>query len=549
MSKKYAGLMAFGIVFVMILIPSLHVPMLSDDFYYYHAVGSSLLGQYQHYMWWSGRIVTNMISSYMMNWLPHAVYEGLTAIAFSTMLYLYACLPSVAQDRKLKPHWAAVFIVFIFYWIANPALGQTSFWFVGAANYVWPNFFVSVYLVMLLRQKEQPSVLKMAGCFVIGFLAGCSNENTCIIVILLTIAHIIYNKNLRIVAPYFVGLLTGAAVLLFSPGGAARSAVFTWWHGLSLAGKIDEQMFNRMPEAMQTYWLAYLLLIVLAICVSMFGIVNRKNVTYAAIFFVAAIMSNMAFIGAPFMPTRAYNGALCFMLISASFLIHAIVSESKSWQKACVLVTIFTFGLVYFVPSYLMFTYAVDRTWKQEQIRQYMINQQLEAGVKDISIPDHYFTRLLKATDTYPTYKQPMVKNFYKVNSFTEFPAFFDYSALDEIPSKNAGFSIDGDFILQKVYLYHERLSGKKFIIYQINDDVNKLFAQGKALFVHAKMKGKDGFVNMDTLNPAINISGSWYTYSDASDKNVELSDIESISTGIYQISPLQTISQNTVNF
>jgi hypothetical protein len=345
----------------------------------------------------------------------------------------------------------------------------------------------------------------------------------------------------------------GASVLLLSPGGAARSGVFTSWHSLSLVEKIDEQMFNRMPEAMQTYWLAYLLIIVLAICISVFGIVSKKNVTYAAIFFVAAIMANMAFIGAPFMPPRAYNGALCFMLISASFLVHVVAREASNWQKASVLTVVFTFGLIYFIPSYIMFTNAVERTWKQETVRQLMIKQQLKENSKDISIPDHYFTRILKKTDGYPDYKQPMVKDVYKVNSFTEFPAFFDYSTLDQMPSKDAGFYLAGGSILQKIYFYKESLAGKKFIIYKINDDFNKVLSQGMAMFVHAKMKGKDGYINIDTSNPAINIMGSWYTYSDLAGKDVDFKEIESLNIGVYQITPLQNplrvLSNNTVTF
>ena len=436
MIKRHAGLMALPIVFLMILIPSLHVPMLSDDYYYYYSVGASLLAQYQHYMAWSGRIVTNMISGYMMNWLPHYVYETLTAIVFSVMLYVYACIPSLVKERKLKAHWSAVFIIFIFYWIANPSLGETSFWFVGAANYVWPNFFVSIYMVMVLKQEKKASPKYFPAMFIIGFLGGCSNENTCIVVVLLTIAYAVYHKNFRIISPYFAGLVVGASVLLFSPGGASRSAVFTWWHGLSIFGKTYDQMFNRMPEAMKSYWLVYLLIIVLAISIFMFSIIDRKKAIYAAVFFVAAVLANMAFIGAPFMPPRAYNGALCFMLISSSFLLSAIIDYANKWQKACVIAVIFMFSSVYFIPSYVLFTYSVMRTWEQEKIRQSMIKEQLGAGVKDIFIPDHYMVKLLKKSDGYPEFKQPMVKDVYKVNSFTEFPVTFDYSSIDKYPSK-----------------------------------------------------------------------------------------------------------------
>lgn len=549
MLKIYWKYIAFAIVFILVLVPSLNVPMLSDDYYYYYVIGPSLPTQIQHYMAWSGRLITNIISGYMMNWLPHYIYEGLTALALSLMIFFYASIPSAIENKKIEPHWVSIIILFIFYWIANPALGETSFWFVGAANYVWPSFFVSLYLVMLIKTKENKSILSSIGCFIIGFLGGCSNENTSIIVLALTIIYIIYNNNLKYTYPYLLGVIAGCATLIFSPGGAARSKFFVGWHQLSLIGKVDEQLFTRMPEIMKSYWVIYVLIIILALTASLLKVSNKRAIVYATIFFIAAIAANLAFVAAPYMPPRAGNGALCLTLISVAFLINAIMNDTGKLYKVVSIGFVALCGLMYFIPSYVMFTYALSRTWQQENIRKEMIMSQLDSGSKDIVIPDHYFTRLIKNGDGYPTYKHPAIKEYYKVNSFSEVPVNFDYSSLSNQRYIPAGLKLLDGLNLQGIYFYKEPFSEKKLIIYKVDNDINNAFNKSVVIFSHLEVLNEKGDalinINKDTALPAINISGSWYTFSDAQD--VDFDKIKKINIGMYSINPFELKSNHSL--
>ena len=93
-------------------------------------------------------------------------------------------LPSIIGNlEKLvyKGSFLTLWLVFIIYWICNPNLGQTTFWLVGSANYIWPLMWASsyfLYLLHLLTNKERLNFKKSILLSFFGIFAGLSNEAT-----------------------------------------------------------------------------------------------------------------------------------------------------------------------------------------------------------------------------------------------------------------------------------------------------------------------------------------------------------------------------------
>lgn len=81
------NLLVLIIIFLLMLVPYLHTPVLSDDYYYYfHA---SLQEQIGHYLVWSGRLITNIFSSYMLKYVNHDIYQSLTSCCASCQRLSY----------------------------------------------------------------------------------------------------------------------------------------------------------------------------------------------------------------------------------------------------------------------------------------------------------------------------------------------------------------------------------------------------------------------------------------------------------------------------
>ncbi|HGG8813943.1 MULTISPECIES: DUF6056 family protein [Enterobacter cloacae complex] len=538
MKMKVSSILTITAIFILVLIPSLHVPHLSDD-YFYMAI-ANLHDQLGHYKEWSGRIVTNIFSAYMMKYASHTVYMSLNAMAFTAIAVLISSIPCAVLRGKFKLYPIGMVVIFTLMWIANPALGETSFWFVGSANYLWPSMYVSLFMVIVALQKEKMAAWKLPLALAMGFLAGCSNENTSVVLILLTVGYLVYTRKLNVSYPYLIGLLAGAAALLLSPGSAKRSLVFTDWHSLSFLGKLDLQLFTRMPDSLTGFWQVYLVIIFMVLCHAIIGIKDRKPFVAAAVFFIAALMCNAAFLASPYMPARAYIGSLFMLLIATSFIIFGFDENDSNIARLVAPGVALLFCIVYFIPSYTFFTHSVLSTWKQEKIRMEMLAEQISNGSKDPVIPNYYFPRLLKTTDGYPVFQNPYMLYHFGVNTITEKQIGFDYSALSKCNYVKVGQRIFDGVTLESVCLFHDKISGDTKILYRTVGDINKLFNNGYALYSHVFMKDGSTF-NKDTVEQALFIDGYWYTYSDA--KNIELDKIKEIKIGIYNSKTVEIYS------
>ncbi|MCE1340228.1 DUF6056 family protein [Enterobacter asburiae] len=543
MSRKIYCLLASLVIFALVLIPSLHTPMLSDDYYYISI--ANLHDQIAHYREWSGRILTNMLSSYMMYYVPNALYETLTAIALTATICFIACIPNALMKNELNFHPLSALGLFALYWIANPSLGETTFWFVGAANYLWTTFYVSFFILTIALQKPKITWWKLPFALLLGFAAGCSNENTSIVTLLLTISFIIYKKNLSAIYPYLIGLIIGIGVLLLGPGTANRSLYFTDWHNLTMLGKIELQLFTRMPDSMSIFWQIYIVIVILAFLIGLNGSYSKKHIAFSAIFFVSAILCNAAFIASPFMPPRAYSGALFMILLSVSFLTSAVLDNKKTIYEYTGLSIAGIFILLYFIPSYYIMTNAILGSWNQEKIRLSMIHEQVSRGIKEITIPDLYMPKLIKSTDGYPVYKHPARNDFFHVNSINEEQTQFDYSSLNKQKTFVVNSSIYKEIMLDKVTFYTEHLYGSEKIILKLSGDINRELNDGKVIYVHLFMdNGK--FVNKDTAMKAIFIDGSYYTYTNTTD--IDFSKIKQIELGMYDAKTGAPFSKLVIN-
>ncbi|MBW6090527.1 hypothetical protein KZ770_11560 [Escherichia coli] len=525
MKMKVSPILTIAAIFILVLIPSLHVPHLSDD-YFYMAI-ANLHDQLGHYKEWSGRIVTNIFSAYMMKYASHTAYMSLNAMAFTAIVVLISSLPCAVLRGKFKLYPMGMVVIFTLMWIANPALGETSFWFVGSANYLWSSMYVSLFMVIVALQKDKMAAWKLPFALAMGFLAGCSNENTSVVLIIITIGYLVYTRKLNVSYPYLIGLLTGAAVLLLSPGSAKRSLVFTDWHSLSFLEKLDLQLFTRMPDSL-TGFLAGLPSNNFLWFYATQSLESRTaNLFVSAMaFFIAALMCNAAFLASPYMPSRAYIGSLFMLLIATSFIIFGF--DEKRFQNCKVSRSLCGFTVLYLILYsilHILHSFYFKHS-KQEKIRMEMLADQISNGSKDPVIPNYYFPRLLKNTDGYPVFQNPYMLYHFGVNTITEKQIGFDYSALSKCNYVKVGQRIFDGVTLESVCIFHDRISGDKKILYRTVGDINKLFNNGYALYSHVFMKDGSTF-NKDTVEQALFIDGYWYTYSDA--KNIELDKINEI--------------------
>lgn len=405
-------------------------PMISDDFSFY-LKGFSLEAIKSHYMGWGGRILADTSASAVLGIGNHFVIAFINALAVVALVTIITRLPLFGERKNTALNALVFFLIFSLYWVANPNLGDTTFWIVGSAHYLWTNVFNFLFLLLFIRetQSRQSSTLKTALLFLLGIAAGCSNENTGLtslgIIVLLSIREFRNgNKDWKL-ALYAAGFALGIATLLLAPGNFARGHSFPEWYALSFGQQLFIHFVKRWPDGMVQYWEVFLVLILL---IKFQPKLSKETKFYAVLFVLASFVANAVFMPAPVIPKRALNGGFIYLLIATSFVAYSFLSQAGAKLKLFKLITVVC-GL-HFAVSYALMDRAYSGTAEQALVRTSLIEQGIKNGADHIEIPKYYFTYLLRNRERFDTYfNGAAMADYYGTKAkITEYPTNQPYS-------------------------------------------------------------------------------------------------------------------------
>lgn len=520
----------FSLIFGIVLMPSLYMPMISDDYSYY-LMGLSFSSHYAHYISWSGRLVSDIISPLLLTTMPRYAYEIINSVAFALLMLFIASVSTDSESKGKAKFILRSAFIFVLYWIANPNLGQTSFWIVGSANYLWTNMFIAAFFIYLLRAINY-NKFNSVMMFLLAFLAGCSNENTAIVAVMITVFIVFFEKaSTRIKVTSLSGIVLGAGLLILSPGNQARLNLFEVWNSLSFAQKLVSHFYFRFPQAVSEYWQVYIVLIAAMVISSFAGTLRKRTIIYMSVFFVASLLANAAMVGAPVVPPRSMNGGLCFLLIATSFALSDALRSAAKFEigllSACAL-----FCAIYFIPSYYLFNIAMQSTYEQAKIRDNMIIKGKEAGIENVKIPEFYFPLLLKYYDRFELSNSKFMAKYYGVKSTETFRINFDYSRIYDSRNIKLNLPLYDDLKLKGMYFFSENLGFKHFAVLELSATTSKKMSAGDKIFIHIYKKGSGKFINADVDIAPLNIDGKYFIGREV--KDAAYDKIQKIRIGIY---------------
>ncbi|WP_367376528.1 DUF6056 family protein [Hafnia alvei] len=418
-------------IFILVLLISNLTPMHSDDYAYY-LKGLGIDSHINHYMTWSGRLVADYISTIILSFENHKIKALINSLGMILLVVLIIIIPK--ENKKIKSSdIITLFIIFFLYWLSNPNLGQTTFWIVGASNYLWTNLIILLFIFFLLRKRTiEKDNISYSLC-ILALVAGCTNENTGFIAILTPVLIFFFEKiktgttNKKFLYYSFFSFI-GYIVLIASPGNSARSARFIYWNSISFIQKIREHFLYRVPSIIDDMWLLFLFsfLIILSAC-TLSVLNNNKDKLFAFAFSLFSVISISMMVLSPSFPPRAANGSLVFILLSISFILHDSMNNSK-YHRLVISIIAICLGFI-FSHSYSLMYDSYKRTSAQQEVRIKMIELAKMEGKKDIAIPDFSWKYLWRTGDKFDMYHDPYVYGkYYGVNKITVFPTKRDYS-------------------------------------------------------------------------------------------------------------------------
>lgn len=523
MKNRHLYFLSLFAIYILILIPSLYTPFHSDD-YSYFLKGVSIDKTISHYMDWSGRLITDFTSSLLLNYLPYYLYEAINAFVFLAMCFLVSIIPILIKKRdnnsKPKPSSLVLWLVFFIYWISNPSLGQTSFWIVGSTNYLWTILWASVYicyLLYLINWCTKKTVIHYAFLTLFGLLAGCSNENTGVSVVVFNLVLLFFEKDNRRLVSFGLGSsIIGSLILILAPGNSIRKLWFPDWYSKSTFDQITIHIFERMPGALSAYLHAYIILALLFL-ILFFNkkITNKKNIYVACSFICISFFANIILLKAPYIGGRNLNTGLFFLLPAIAIIFSELFKLTGSIKKLTTY-GILLYCVIFFTPSYFAFTYMMTQTTLQQKIHNKIIALEKSKGNSSIELPDWHFTYLLKSTDSFDGFKSGSMPIYYGVDNITWNPVYFNYAILETTVPTAVNRKIGQDITLLSLYSYKNILMKNK-VTFEFDKPLSDNAPNDS--IIHIKLltnKGKEDIVTIP-LGVQSKINGKYYIEIDSS--------------------------------
>lgn len=324
---------AIFVIYQISLALNLVTPLMTDDFTYMK-IGTNLVAHYNHYMGWSGRIVADMISTLILS-LEQKNFMSLANVIPLIIIPILICIIAGIKERVISV--LGILISYMFYMLLNPSLGQTTFWIVGSANYLWTSMFALLFICALYCLYYEMEFNKYI-LIIISLLAGCSNESTAISLLLLTLIvgvycffyrKLIFNK----IVIGFIPLFIGTVILIAAPGNRNRltNPDFAKWLQFGIIEKIKFHIFERVPAMMENTYQIYLLIMVFLLILMLQR--NKPSKKELVIFVLAPIVLSVFMVAimaaSPYSPPRSANMSLIVALIPVVYLlnrVHKVVS-------------------------------------------------------------------------------------------------------------------------------------------------------------------------------------------------------------------------------
>ena len=492
-SNRYY-LLSAAVIYLLILIPSLYTPFQSDD-YSYFLQGIDLVGRWNHYIGWSGRLVTDFTSSALLTLFPRWLYQSINAFVFLVLCISISLIPMALKEKSksVKTPTIILWVVFFSYWLANPRLGETSFWLVGSANYLWPIMWAGIYICCLLFviRKEEVRGLDYLLIFVLGILAGCSNENTGVTIVFFTFITLIAEKNRKIILLGLMASLIGAAILILAPGNFIRQQYFTEWYDLSTLQQLGIHLLKRMPKGFAKYWYLIILFVILYGYIRKQAVeLNKRAYYYILLFIVLSFFANLVLAIAPYMSGRNLNTGLFFLLPALAILCDELFVENNYTNLKKV---VMTYSLLFFIPSYLLFTNMMYQAYYQQEFREEIILNAKADGLKDVEIPEWYFTIRLKGSDKFDTFRSGAMPSYYGVDTIEWKPVNFNYASLYKGDYTFLDKMVDSNIKLKGIYKYRDYFFiPTPYFVLEFDQSLQELLQEGESV-VQLELNGSDG--------------------------------------------------------
>lgn len=175
---------------------------------------------YSHYLYWHGRLLAVFLN-FLFMWTGKPFFD----VCNTLVILLLGCLVCWVSDKGklVLPGWKQLLFVYCCFFYLTFNFVSVFLWLSGSCNYVWSSLIVLLFLLPYIRRYYDVSLSDVSGIalFLVGFIAGSTNENVVVSVLIFLLVLMYRERSLlryRGLCFGFLGLCVGCVVMLFSPG-------------------------------------------------------------------------------------------------------------------------------------------------------------------------------------------------------------------------------------------------------------------------------------------------------------------------------------------
>lgn len=394
---------------------NLYTPLFADDYSYMYSflngkritnITSIISSQIAHYYSMNGRSIDHFLAQFLLL-LGDNIVNIINSIIFCGLIFI-VYYHGTGTLKKLSISQLLMYTTLIF--LLTPAFGQSYLWIVGAANYLYSILLVLIFLIFYRNKVESKKlvgggtdrniikeVLKGLLVFIFGIIAGWTNENTAVALVVIIICYIIFYKmnNIKLNIWNFTGLLgsiIGLIIMLLSPGVSKRlsnaggSGSIIQWIRRGIFYSVDLVNYFYIPILIFVLLMTYYFIIKKNTYKKFyikekikFFIVDQGVMLIYLIGFLASVYSMVV---SPEFPDRAWTCPLLLLLISLGNLYKSLNINENIYRKIIVVMLV-----IVSLSTYFNAFFDVKNVYIAYQERDYEIRQQIAEGKSIVEIP------------------------------------------------------------------------------------------------------------------------------------------------------------------
>lgn len=337
LTKKQQTIIILVCIYLMMLILNLLTPILADDYSYSLGLDDTKINsfmdiinyQWWHYFNWGGRSVAHTIAQFLLLF-PKTIFNMINPLIYTCLIYLIYL--HAKGNKESNPLF--LLLIHLGLWFLLPVFGQTCLWLVGSCNYLWTSVIILWFLWIYRNKESNPSIIKLIGIFILGFLAGWTNENTSAGLIVILLGYIIMQKvcskkekiqKIQIVG--LIGTILGFLVMILAPGNFVRTTAFQ--DNSFFLVKIIKRAID-MTITAGNYLLPIVIILVIALSIKIYHKKKIENDVY--IFLVGGLATIYSMVLSPTFPERSWTGVIIFLLIAMFNILYNIEKINKLYK-------------------------------------------------------------------------------------------------------------------------------------------------------------------------------------------------------------------------